>query len=121
MLFLRAATQKAFTTVLAGLALTKTTLPKTSRLPALVAGFWRVLTMHSPGIVTFPTLFTCAVATAAKLSKTFKTSFFFISVSVAMASARPPFDKTLLAAPMDFIAFGAMSKREQARQTRSAN
>merc|ERR1712187_1110832 len=34
---------KAFTTVLAGLALTRTVLPNISRVPALVAGFLRVL------------------------------------------------------------------------------
>merc|ERR1719436_1327053 len=102
--------QYPFTMVFAGLALTTTILPKISRLPAFVAGFVRVLTMQRPGMVTFPALFTCFVATAAKLSKTRMQSFFFNSVSVAMASARPPFDRTLPEAFMAlaFIAFGAI-------------
>merc|ERR1739847_18046 len=64
MLFLRAATQYAFTTVFAGLALTTHILPKISRLPAFVASF---------------------VATEAKPSRIATTSFFFISHSVAIA------------------------------------
>merc|ERR1711920_903742 len=43
MLFFKAATQYALTIVLAGLALTITTLPNISHLPAFVAGFKRVL------------------------------------------------------------------------------
>merc|ERR1711862_839203 len=41
--FFNADTGNAFTTVLAGLAFTMTTLPKTSLFPAFVAGFKRVL------------------------------------------------------------------------------
>merc|ERR1719223_1352335 len=108
MLFFRAATQNAFTMVLAGLALTTTTLPNISRLPAFVAGFTRVLTMTKPGMVTLPTFFTCSVATAARLSMTDTTSFLFNSVSAAMASARPPLDKTLPDAFIAFIAFIAL-------------
>merc|ERR1719223_1879711 len=108
MLFFRAATQIAFTMVLAGLALTTTTLPNISRLPAFVAGFTRVLIMTNPGMVALPTFFTCSVATAAKLSMTDKTFFLFNSVSATMASARPPLDKTLPDAFIAFIALGAI-------------
>eukprot|EP00446_Apocalathium_sp_SHHI-4_P051083 CAMPEP_0177370176 /NCGR_PEP_ID=MMETSP0368-20130122/41841_1 /TAXON_ID=447022 ORGANISM="Scrippsiella hangoei-like, Strain SHHI-4" /NCGR_SAMPLE_ID=MMETSP0368 /ASSEMBLY_ACC=CAM_ASM_000363 /LENGTH=49 /DNA_ID= /DNA_START= /DNA_END= /DNA_ORIENTATION= len=44
-----------------------TTLPKISRLPAVVAGFKRVLTMQMPGRVTLPIFFTSAVTTSARL------------------------------------------------------
>merc|ERR1712137_1022011 len=74
---LRAATGKAFTMVFAGFAFTTTVLPNISRLPALVAGFTRVLIMQRPGTVTFPAFFTSFVATAAKLPKTFMHSLFF--------------------------------------------
>merc|ERR1719277_2799624 len=78
------------------------TLPKTSRLPAFVAGLSRVLIMKSPGIVTLPAAFTCFVAMPAKLSKIFTQSFLLISDSAATASAKPLLDKGV--AP-DFIAF----------------
>merc|ERR1712039_13810 len=103
MLFLRAATQNAFTIVFAGLALTTTTLPNISRLPALVAGFVRVLIMQSPGMVAFPADITCLVATAAKLSRTCTACF--LSSSVAIASARPPLDKASSAIFMLIIAW----------------
>merc|ERR1719499_2598929 len=77
---------------LAGFAFTTTTLPNISRLPALVAGFTRVLTMHRPGTVNLPTFFTWPVATPAKLSKTLETAVFFISHSSAMACAIAPLD-----------------------------
>merc|ERR1719511_106768 len=85
--FFKAATQKALTTVFAGFALTITTLPKTSFLPALVAGFRRVLTIATPGIVNFPFFFTSVAATTARLLSTFVHSDFFNSVAVARASA----------------------------------
>merc|ERR1712039_107064 len=78
--FFSADTGKAFTTVLAGLAFTITSLPKTSLLPAFVAGFNRVLTMHRPGNVNLPTDFTCFVPTSAKASMTLAHSFGFNSV-----------------------------------------
>merc|ERR1712072_669252 len=56
-----AATGKALTTSFAGLALTITTLPKTSLLPAFVAGFIRVLILHKPGSVKMPFLTTSLV------------------------------------------------------------
>lgn len=103
--------------VLAGLALTTTILPKISRLPAFVAGFVRVFTMQRPGMVTLPALFTAFVATAARLSKTLTQSFFFNSVSVAMASARPPLVKTLPDAFMAFfMALGAIFASEPTRK-----
>merc|ERR1719266_197842 len=100
--FFNAATGNAFTTVLAGFAFTMTTLPKTSLLPALVAGLRRVLIMHSPGTTNLPTPFTCAVATSASCSMTFLQSDFFISHPPAKASARPPLVMGLAPA---FIAF----------------
>merc|ERR1712054_88098 len=58
MAFFNAAAGKAFTIFLAGFALTTTTFPKTSLFPAFVAGFMRVLILHSPGTVKMPLLFT---------------------------------------------------------------
>merc|ERR1712024_395992 len=88
--FFRAAAGNAFTTVLAGLAFTMTTLPKTSLLPALVASLRRVLIMNNPGTTNLPAPFTCAVAPSASFSTTLLQSDFFISHPVAKASARPP-------------------------------
>merc|ERR1712032_237682 len=76
--FFSAATAKALTMVLAGLAMT--IFPKISLLPALVAGFMRVLIMHKPGIVHFPAFFTSEVATLASVSRTLVTCDFFSSV-----------------------------------------
>merc|ERR1712048_42224 len=65
-LSLRAFTGYAFTIFRAGFAFTITTLPKTSRSPAFVAGFVRVLILHKPGTVKIPlldtsfALFACA-------------------------------------------------------------
>merc|ERR550525_1642658 len=78
--FFNADTGNAFTTVLAGLAFTMTTLPKTSLLPALVAGFKRVLIMHKPGSTNLPALFTCCVPISAKLFTAFAHTAFFSSV-----------------------------------------
>merc|ERR1719479_551792 len=88
--FFKADTGKAFTTVLAGLAFTITTLPNTSFLPALVAGFKRVLTMATPGTTTLPTPFTWAAAISPSFSTTLLQSFFFSSHPPARASARAP-------------------------------
>merc|ERR1719262_1845923 len=103
-LFFKADTANAFTTVLAGLAFTIITLPKTSLLPALVAGLRRVFTMQMPGKTNFPALFTCSAAMPARLLTIFMHSDFLISVSVANASASPPLVMGL--AP-PFIAFMA--------------
>merc|ERR1719321_1761077 len=100
MLFFRADTGKALTMVFAGFAFTTHIFPKISFLPAFVAGFRRVFTMHSPGIVSLPAFFNCAVATPPKLLITFMHSDFFSSVSEAKAFAP------------DFIAFmGAMAAK----------
>merc|ERR1712032_948713 len=64
MLCFKAATGKAFTIFRAGFAFTTTTFPKTSLLPALVAGFMRVLILQSPGRVNTPLLFTSLVPTS---------------------------------------------------------
>merc|ERR550525_1544480 len=82
--FFKIETGKALTTVLAGLALTMTTLPTTSLLPAFVAGFKRVLTMHTPGTTNFPARFTSFAAISAKLFIAFVHSDFFISVASAL-------------------------------------
>merc|ERR1719249_275025 len=92
-----------------------TNFPKTSLLPAFVAGFRRVFTMHRPGNTNFPAFFTCCAPTSPKLVSTFMQSDFFNSVCAANASASPPLVKAF--APdffMAFIAFiGAMAIAEQ--------
>merc|ERR1712079_941997 len=111
MAFFSAAVQNAFTTVFAGFAFTTTVFPNISLLPALVAGFRRVLIMQSPGMVNLPALFTSLVATLARVSKILETSDFFRSCAVAMASARPVLVMTGLLDFIDFIAFiGAILK-----------
>merc|ERR1719188_1532639 len=116
MLFFKAATQKALTTVLAGFAFTMVSFPKISLLPALVAGFTRVLIMTNPGMVNLPVFLTSLVATSAKLSSTLFTTAGFCSVAAASAAAMPLFDKAApaLAFPA-FIAFiaGAMATCER--------
>merc|ERR1719220_846673 len=90
MLAFKAATGKAFTTVLAGFAFTICILPNISRFPALVAGLTLVLILHKPGTVNTPAFFTSAVATAARVSRSFEHCDFFTSVAVANASASAP-------------------------------
>merc|ERR1719152_763123 len=85
-LFFRAATANALTTVLAGLALTLISLPKATRLPALVAGLCLVLIMQTPGMVNLPFLISL-LASSAKASKTLETSDLFFSQASPMASA----------------------------------
>merc|ERR1712226_1282551 len=72
MLSLRALAGKAFTTLRAGFAFTMTTLPKTSRLPAFVAGFVLVFSLQRPGSMKIPVLATSAVAMLARVSSTFE-------------------------------------------------
>merc|ERR1719384_1043471 len=105
--FFSAATQKAFTTVVAGFAFTMTTLPNTSLLPALVAGFRRVLTMQRPGMVNFPAFLTSLAPTSARLLSTLTQSDFFNSVEVASASAMPVFERAFAPAFMP-AALGAI-------------
>merc|ERR1719356_321351 len=108
--FLSAAPANALTTVLAGFALTITILPKISFLPALVAGFKRVLIMHKPGIVHFPVFFTSRCATLARVSSTLVTCVFLSSVPSANACANAPLLNGLPPFMLPFIAFiGAMA------------
>merc|ERR1719373_240462 len=83
-----------------------TTLPKTSRLPALVAGLVRIFSLHKPGIAKTPAFFTLVVATSASESNTFAQTDFFSSHLVANASAMAPFVIDFAPAFMVFI--GAM-------------
>merc|ERR1719491_1265716 len=114
MLFFSADTQKALTTLEAGLAFTTTSFPNMSLLPAFVAGLFLIFNMHRPGMVNFPAPFTSLVATAARLASTFLHSAAFNPVPWASASAIPVCD--MAAAPFiaaafiaaAFIAFGAM-------------
>merc|ERR1719385_668518 len=107
--FFSAPTGNAFTTVLAGLAFTTISFPKAITLPALVAGFTRVLIMQSPGMVNLPAFFTSVVATVARVFKIFAASDFLSSCAVAMASARPVLVMRGLLDLVVFIAFiGAM-------------
>merc|ERR1719453_68277 len=101
----RAATGKAFTIFFAGLAFTMTTLPKTSLLPAFVAGFIRVLILHKPGSVKMPLLTTSFVAISARLPMSFAQTPFLSSHSVARASARAPL---VMALAVAFMALGAI-------------
>merc|ERR1719453_2650498 len=102
---LRAATGKAFTTVLAGFALTFISCPKTILTPALVAGFTRVLILQRPGIVKIPVFFTSAVARVAKLARRPLHTFVFISCFSAISLTRAPL---VMALPPAFIAFAFM-------------
>merc|ERR1719188_243014 len=106
--FFNAATANAFTTVFAGFALTTTSLPKISRLPAGVAGFLRVFTMQTPGMVNLTALFSSFVAIPPRLAITLLHSDFFKPDSFAKASARAVF--VMGAAPFiaPFIALGAI-------------
>merc|ERR1719481_2397267 len=121
--FFSAATGKAFTTVLAFIAATVTTLPNISRLPAWVAGFTRVLIMQMPGMVHFPAFFTSLVATLLRLSRTLDTSDFFNSVSSASAWAKAPLVKAFpcfIPAFIALIAFiGAMAGPRRALNTQT--
>merc|ERR1712084_69312 len=101
-----AATGNALTIFLAGFALTMTTLPKTSRFPAFVAGFVRIFKRAKPGTVNTPVFSTSCVATRASSSRHLDATVFFTSHAVANASAMPPLDMALTAA---FAFIGAMT------------
>merc|ERR1719401_3140818 len=101
-LFFRAAAGKAFTIFRAGLAFTITTLPKTSLLPAFVAGFVRTFNLHKPGRENRPVFPTSFVAISAKLSMNFAHTDFLSSHDVASASAIAPLVSGL---PAVFIVF----------------
>merc|ERR1719436_1488431 len=109
MLSLRALTGKAFTILRAGLAFTMTTLPKTSRSPAFVAGFVLVFSLHRPGSVKTPAFTTSAAANSAKLLIIFAQTDFLSSHDVAKESAIAPF-VMLFAVFMAFM--GAMAMRK---------
>merc|ERR1712224_1173588 len=93
---LRAATGKAFTTVLAGLALTFISLPKAILTPALVAGLTRVLILQRPGMVKIPVFLTSVVARVARLSRSPEHTLVFISCCSASVLIRAPLVITLL-------------------------
>merc|ERR1719436_1601281 len=107
MLRFRAATANAFTTVFAGFAFTMTVLPNISRVPALVAGFTRVLILQRPGMVNTPLLFTSLAAISARLLIVFVLCARLSSHLSANATARAPFVITALFAFVAFIAFMA--------------
>merc|ERR1711874_152916 len=71
MLRFKAATAKALTTVFAGFAFTTTSFPNIILFPALVAGFTRVLILHSPGRVKMPAFFTSLAPISARLPMSF--------------------------------------------------
>merc|ERR1719245_2682506 len=83
--FLMAATGKALTTVFAGCALTATTFPNISLLPAFVAGFTRVLINTMPGTMSFPVFLTCEAATSARAPNILEQSDFLAPVASATA------------------------------------
>merc|ERR1719220_1850622 len=117
MLAFKAATGKAFTTVLAGFAFTICILPKISRVPAFVAGLTRVLILQRPGTMKTPAAFTCAVATVARVSRSFVHCDFFTSVAVASASASAPFVMAFAFIAGAFIA-GAIFQKQGRLLTR---
>merc|ERR1712050_599906 len=86
-LSLRVFAGKAFTIFFAGFALTMTTLPKISLLPALVAGLVRVFKRHNPGIANTPVFFTSFVATSARLFNKVEQTFCLSSKLPANALA----------------------------------
>merc|ERR1719258_837473 len=100
---LRAFAGKAFTMVLAGFAFTMTTLPEISRFPALVAFFWRVLIMTTPGMTNLPFFFASCVAMLARVLKAVLMTPLFTSQLSASAAVRAPLVMTV-----DFI-IGAIS------------
>merc|ERR1712217_422000 len=100
----------AFTIFFAGFAFTITTLPKTSLLPAFVAGFVRAFNLHKPGREKRPVLPTSFVAISAKLSMNFEHTDFLSSHEAASASAMAPF---VIGLPAAFIVFmGAIVLRD---------
>merc|ERR1719432_217085 len=88
-LFFRAASGYAFTIFLAGFAFTTHIFPKISLLPALVAGFVRVLILNNPGIVKTPVLETSLAPSSARLAMIFTHCALFSSCSLASCSAMP--------------------------------
>merc|ERR1719282_1651383 len=87
---------KTFTTVLAGFALTRTTLPNISLLPAFVAGFMRVLIVTRSGILNFPFFFVSATAMLANVLSALLATARFTSQLSAIAAKRAPLVITVL-------------------------
>merc|ERR1719361_2620314 len=107
--FLSADTAKAFTTVLAGLALMTRISPNTSFLQALVAGFFRNLIMHNPGRVNLPLFTPCAPISAKESRSLLHCDFLRPSTDSANFSQMAPLVMDTPALVAAFIAFmGAM-------------
>merc|ERR1740127_154560 len=106
-LFFKAATGKAFTTVFAGRAFTRTVLPNIFFSVALVAGLTRLLILHMPGSVNCPTVPISLVAMPARLLMTLVACFVLISNSPAIAFTRAPLVMAFLLA-VAFAAFIAL-------------
>merc|ERR1719198_1662278 len=102
--------------VLAGIAFTTTTLPKISRFPALVAFFWRVLIITTPGMMNLPFFFASVVAMLARVLKAVLITPLFTSQLSASAAVRAPLVMTV-----DFI-IGAIpdtwAKKQRRRRSR---
>merc|ERR1712039_977059 len=92
---LRAFAGKALTMVLAGFAFTMTNFPKISFLPALVAFFWRVFTITTPGITNLPLFFSSFVAMLARVLKAVLITPFFTSQLSASDAMRAPLVMTV--------------------------
>merc|ERR1719488_150889 len=107
--FLIFALAYALMIVLAGFAATLTSLPNITRVPAFVAGFFRVFMMHRPGIANLPTAFTSFAPKSASAPITLVTSRRFNLNEDAMPSAIPDLDIARTPpAFIDFIAFIAV-------------
>merc|ERR1740138_472123 len=100
--FFSAAAGKALTIVLAGLAAHLTSLPKTFRTPAFVAGFTRVLRRHKPGMLKAPVFFTSFAAISIKVFSSSELAFCFNPCSSANFLVIWPFVITLTL-PFAFI------------------
>merc|ERR1719199_1068296 len=89
--------------------------PNITLVPALVAGFTRVLILQRPGIVKMPFFFTSVVARVAKLPRSPDTAFVLSSCCSESCLMRLPFVMALPAFAEAFIAFivfiGAMVER----------
>merc|ERR1719237_1748283 len=102
---------KAFTTVLAGFALTRTVLPNISRLPAFVAGFLRVLIVTKSGTLNLPFFFVSSTAMLASVLSALQATPRFTSQLSAIAAKR-----ALLVITVLFI-IGAISVSMAGKQT----
>merc|ERR1719352_2262032 len=89
--------------VRAGFAFTLISLPKASRVPALVAGFTRVLMRQRPGTEKTPQRFTSLVPRVVMLLMNSETCFCFKECSPASCFAMAPLVIALVAAFMVFM------------------